>query len=60
MALSRSLHSTIDNLKTDQILGRSASDVLRYHIDQMRGFAPDYALTILERESLRYIDRLGL
>jgi hypothetical protein len=59
-ALSKALHSSIENLRTHQIQGISAEEMLRHHIDQMKEFTPDYVLTILERESLRYIEKLGL
>jgi len=57
-ALSPELHRQIGNLTSFE--GRSAADVLRLHIDQMRGFTPDYVLVVLERESLKFIKLLGL
>jgi hypothetical protein len=59
-ALTPELHRQIGNLTFSQFQGRSAADVLRFHIDQMRGFTPDFVLVVLERESLKFIELLGL
>jgi hypothetical protein len=58
ISLPPELHHQIGNLTSFE--GRSAADVLRLHIDQMRGFTPDYVLVVLERESLKFIELLGL
>lgn len=60
MALSPQLHHSIRNLTTAQIQGRSAVEVLQLHLNQMRPFTPDFALVVLERESLSYIRLHGL
>lgn len=57
IALPPELHRQIGNLSSFE--GRSAAEVLRRHIDQMRGFTPDYVLVVLERESLKFIELLG-
>src|SRR5262249_38269364 len=58
IALPPELHRQIGNLRSFE--GRSAEDVLRFHIDRMREFTPDYVLVVLERESLKFIKLLGL
>jgi hypothetical protein len=60
IALTPELHRQIGNLTSSQFQGRLAADVLRFHLDQMRGFTPDYVLVVLERESLKFIKLLGL
>jgi hypothetical protein len=57
IALRPELHRLIQNLQTSQMQGLSPNDVLQYHLDQMKGFVPDYVLQILERESQSYIQR---
>jgi RHS repeat-associated protein len=59
-ALRPELHRKIRNLRSTELSGRSAYDVLQYHINQMRGHVPDFVLNILEREALQYIKRFRL
>lgn len=61
VALSPANHRRIRNLKTPDLAGRSAQDVLKHHLDQMADFTPHHVLVMVERESLAYIKKkLGL
>ncbi|WP_143035717.1 hypothetical protein [Bradyrhizobium sp. Rc2d] len=59
-ALSPALHQQIRNLTAVEMEGMSAEQVLRFHIEQMRPFTPDYVLVVLENLSLAYIRMNGL
>jgi hypothetical protein len=57
MALSPENHRTIQNLRMPQMQGLNPDQVLQFHLLQMAGFAPDFALQILERLSQQYIKK---
>lgn len=55
MALTRGLHSTIQNMKTPQMQALSPNQVLQAHLAQMKEFVPDFALRTLEQEAENFI-----
>jgi hypothetical protein len=57
IALRPELHRLIDNLRTGDMQGLTPDQALQYHLQQMRGFVPDYIINMLERESQQYISR---
>jgi hypothetical protein len=57
IALRPQLHRQIRNLRAPQLEGLSPNEVLQRHLDQMKGFTPDYVLRTLEAESQGYIAR---
>jgi hypothetical protein len=55
MALTPELHRQIKNLKTADMAGLTPEQVLQHHLQQMKSFVPDFILSALEREGMRYI-----
>jgi RHS repeat-associated protein len=61
MALNPTLHRRIENLRTPDLQGLSATQALRYHIDQLSEIGVENSvIRTMERESLAYIRRLNL
>lgn len=60
LALDPSLHRQVANLKTPQLQSMSASQALDWHINQLKPFTPDFVWRTLQRESQKYISKIGL
>ncbi|HMI05834.1 MAG TPA: hypothetical protein VK541_25330, partial [Pedobacter sp.] len=62
IALSRRIHSMIRNLRSDDLPGMTAMQVLTHHMTEMRrtGEVPDFVMVVLERESIRFIRERGV
>ena len=60
MALDPKTHRKIKNLKTPGVKGKSARQVLEYHLRQMKDLIPDFALKELRKEAENFIKRRRL
>jgi hypothetical protein len=55
VALSKGHHQQIKNLKTPQMKGMTPQQVLDWHLDQMKSFAPDFVIKELRKEAELFI-----
>ncbi|MGY1762408.1 hypothetical protein ACI79G_16005 [Geodermatophilus sp. SYSU D00779] len=60
VALRPEEHRRIRNLKASDLPGRSAEDVVRHHLEQMKDFLPHDVRVVAEREALKFIQREDL